>query len=61
MLVGKMKDFYVSFNMVILYFSYKSFSFKISLPLHLLLNVMIMSFDTRVDYDVASEEHVTCG
>ena len=34
------------------------FSFKTSLPLGFLLNVMIMSFDMRVDYDVASEGHV---
>jgi len=34
------------------------FPFKMSLPLRFLLNVMIVSFDMRADYDVASNEKI---
>lgn len=61
MVAGKVKDFYISLNMVILCFSYKLFILKWTYPCIFCWIVMIVSFDTRAYYDITFEDQVTHG
>ena len=64
MVVGKVKDFYISFKHGDLIFLLYVVSFKMNLSLHFFVELwwlMVVSFDMRADYDVTFEDYVTRG